>query len=123
MLFLAYTGAVYYYCDPVGDRNKATTEALAGLETWQKYNCQSCHQVYGLGGYLGPDLTNAASAKNPDYLRTFIRYGSGRMPNLHLHDKEVEDIIAFLNWVDKSGRSKVPDSAVEWTGNYKLSQR
>lgn len=94
------------------------------MHTWQEKNCQSCHQLYGLGGYMGPDLTNIASekGKGPGYMQSFIKYGTGKMPNLNLSDTEVANIIAYLSWVDKSGRSKVPPEAVHWTGSYNLSK-
>jgi nitric oxide reductase subunit C len=121
--FIIYTAFVYSYCDNKDNHNSTPgKEALAGWQTWQQKNCQSCHQVYGLGGYMGPDLTNVASepGKNATYLAVFMKYGTGKMPNFHLNDTEVNNLIAFLNWVDKSGRSRVPKDRVTWSGNYKL---
>jgi nitric oxide reductase subunit C len=78
--------------------------------------------MYGLGGYLGPDLTNLAgdSLKGEKYMYTFIKYGTGRMPNFNLNDSEVNNIVAFLTWVDRSGKNTVPGDKVTWTGNYNL---
>ena len=36
-------------------------EAITGKVLYQKYNCTACHQIYGLGGFLGPDLTIVVS--------------------------------------------------------------
>lgn len=90
------------------------------MEIWQSKNCQSCHQLYGLGGYMGPDLTNTAgdSSKSEKYMFTLIKYGTGKMPDFQLSDKEVNNVIAFLSWVDKSGKSKVSKESVHWTGTY-----
>ncbi len=73
---------------------------------------------------MGPDLTNVTSdsGKNKKYLQTFIRYGTGKMPNFNLSDSEVSNLIAFLYWVDKSGKSKVPKDCVTLTGNYSFSK-
>jgi nitric oxide reductase subunit C len=117
LAFGVYTLVVYRHCDT--GTEACPPAARRGWQVWQEKNCQGCHQLYGLGGYLGPDLTNTASQKGEDYMRTFIRYGTGRMPNLHLRDHEVEDVIAFLAWVDQSGHARVPDSAVSWWGSYK----
>lgn len=79
--------------------------------------------MYGLGGYLGPDLTNSVTAKGKPYLKTFIQYGTARMPNLKLNEIQVDEVIEFLSWVDSSGRSIVSKDAVQSSGNYKIQER
>ena len=121
VVFIVYTFMVYNYCDERNPNESIPDKhALAGWETWQAKNCQSCHQIYGLGGYLGPDLTNvtADTNKNEAYFRTFIKYGTGRMPNFHLNDSEINNVVSFLQWVNKSGESKVSKDKVTWSGNY-----
>jgi len=125
LLFAIYTAAVYKYGDDKKEKAAAPDSyAMAGWKTWQQNNCQSCHQIYGLGGYMGPDLTNVASepGKDKKYLRTFIKYGTGKMPNFNLSDSDVNNLIVFLSWVDKSGKSKVPGERVTLTGNYNFSK-
>lgn len=71
LLFSVYTALVYAY--GLGtNAEPADAAILAGLRTWQEQNCQSCHQLYGLGGYMGPDLTN-----------TFTVEGRSAHPHLH----------------------------------------
>lgn len=105
-----------------GRTEKPTEQALGGLSIWQQKNCQSCHQLYGLGGYMGPDLTNVISdsARGPMFARAFIQGGSLKMPNFNFTKEETDQLIAFLTWVDKSGHSIVPESKVTPLGNYKL---
>ena len=67
---------------------------------------------------MGPDLTNVASSRETNYLRTFIQYGSGRMPNFKLNEHQVADVVAFLEWIDKSGNGIVPEENVHWSGTY-----
>lgn len=103
-----------------------TPEAGKGKLVYQKYNCVACHQIYGLGGYMGPDLTNVMSAvgKGPDYARIFIQNGTARMPNFGLSAVEVEQIMAYLRYVDRTGVSPVTkfdinyDGTVNWKGNH-----
>jgi nitric oxide reductase subunit C len=121
LVFLSYTIWVYAYCDT--KIVKADNMVKAGWSTWQEKNCQSCHQLYGLGGYMGPDLTNTAGTKGAKYLKTFIKYGTGRMPDYHLSDTEIEGLVAFLFWVDKTGQSSVPQSAVHWSGSYVIDKK
>ncbi len=114
----AYTVFVYTRGDAGGDKIPSPS-ARAGMDVWQAKNCQSCHQLYGLGGYMGPDLTNVAS-KGDAYMRAFLEHGTSRMPNFHLSDTEVAQLTSFLQWVNQSGKSKVPADAVDWTGSYSI---
>lgn len=80
-------------------------KAAEGRLVWQKYNCQSCHQLYGLGGYLGPDLTNEYSkfAGSSDVLKAFFKGGFKQMPTYNLSKKEADLLIEFLKVTDASG--------------------
>lgn len=120
--FFVYSWVIYVYADKKNLEGKPDEVVLEGWHTWQSKNCQACHQLYGLGGYMGPDLTNIASAqgKGALYMEAFIRKGTGRMPDFHLNDSEINHLIRFLTWVDKSGKSRVPGSAVEWSGTYSI---
>jgi len=123
-VFTFYSGLVYRNCDEKLKAGMPNEHVLAGWNLWQKKNCQSCHQFYGLGGYLGPDLTNVISDnhKGAAYAKIMIQYGNTRMPNFKLTEQEVNDLVTFLSWVDKSGKNKISDSAIHWTGTYNLKE-
>ena len=78
-----------------------------GKELYQQYNCQSCHQLYGLGGYLGPDLTTAYSdaARGKNYIKAMLRSGGNRMPDFHFSGEEIEHLTAYLKYVDSTAAS------------------
>ncbi len=80
-------------------------QVVNGEVLWQKNNCTSCHQLYGLGGYMGPDLTNviSTSGKGSAYVRTFLNSGIKAMPKFNFTEKEKDDIVAFLTHVDGTG--------------------
>ena len=84
---------------------KLSKEAIMGQQLWQKNNCWSCHQVYGLGGYLGPDLTNIYSNPNKgsNYIKAFLNSGIKSMPKFNFSEKEKEAIITYLKHIDKTG--------------------
>ena len=86
-----------------------TEEAKKGKLLFQKYNCTACHQLYGLGGYMGPDLTNVISAerKGEMYAKAFLMSGTQRMPNFNLSESEVNSLVEYLKYVDKTGISPV----------------
>jgi len=73
-----------------------------GKKIFQQYNCIACHQLYGLGGYLGPELTTAYSDKNrgEQYMKIFLKAGGRLMPNFHFTDSEINDIISYLKYID-----------------------
>ncbi len=73
-----------------------------GSHLFQKYNCTACHQLYGLGGFLGPELTTAYSdpARGELFMTAFLKGGGQRMPNFHFKDEEIRSLIQFLKYVD-----------------------
>jgi nitric oxide reductase subunit C len=113
------------YAYSTKDVDKPSAAALAGFDIWQAKNCQACHQIYGLGGSMGPDLTNIISdtTKGGAYASAFIKVGSQKMPNFNFSDTDINKLIAFLTWVDKSGRSVVPADKVNAFGNYKVDNK
>lgn len=105
-------------------KNYNTIQSRKGKLLFQKKNCIACHQIYGLGGYMGPDLTNVISApgKGPVYIKAFLQNGTVRMPNFQLTESEKDEIVAFLTYADKTGVSPVKkfeinyDGTVNWKG-------
>ncbi len=56
-----------------------------GLAIWRRHNCQACHQVYGFGGFLGPDLTNRVTEETQDFeFLSLLKQGREKMPALDL---------------------------------------
>lgn len=82
--------------------------ALAGQQVWQARNCTSCHSLYGLGGHIGPDLTNAMTRVGEDGARAILHYGMGRMPPQVLTPEEAGQVIAYLRYVDSTGVYPTP---------------
>ncbi len=106
VLFIAYSSSIYLA--PYAEEKK-TRVPLAGdgQLVWQKYNCQACHQLYGLGGYLGPDLSNIYSSegKTEQYIKAFVKSGSAQMPAFELSAEEEQQLVSFLKAVDASGKA------------------
>lgn len=92
--------------------------AVNGENVWLKYNCNSCHQLYGLGGYLGPDLTNVYSAKGKGeiFIKAMVNSGIKVMPKFNLSDKEKDDLVQFLKEVDQTGYSPNTNATIEPNG-------
>ncbi len=122
LCFIGYSLAVYKNGDRNNKEGVPGSHELAGWNVWQEKNCQACHQLYGLGGYLGPDLTNvvSASGRTSAYLQAIVMHGTDHMPDFNLSQNEAADVTMFLSWVNSSGLSKVPAAGVHWTGTYNL---
>ena len=106
--FIWYSFSIYI--KPLSEKKSAAFNkkmASDGQLVWQNYNCQSCHQLYNLGGYLGPDLTNVISNphKGEKIVRALIKSGTKQMPAFSLSDNEMNSLIEFLKSTDASGNS------------------
>jgi len=101
--FLCYS--IYIYATLPASKETVSKESANGKLLWQKYNCNACHQVYGLGGFLGPDLTNSWTLKGPAFINAFLKNGTGIMPNFHLSDNEITAFLAYLKNIDASGKA------------------
>ncbi len=119
LLFITYTTIIYTTGDEKDNAQQFMTEdAQNGKLLFQEHNCVSCHQLYGLGGHMGPDLTNVISAagKGEVYAKAFIQSGTQRMPNFQLTEQEINALTAYLKYVDKTGISPVIHFKVEYNG-------
>jgi len=83
------------------------SKAQEGKKIYQQYNCASCHQLYGLGGYLGPELTTDYSnpERGPLLMRAFLENGGQRMPNFHFSKEQIDCIMSYLRYVDATAVS------------------
>jgi nitric oxide reductase subunit C len=106
LMFGSYTWYIYQQKNK-NESGLIQHQVEAGKAIWQQKNCVACHQLYGLGGFLGPDLTNVYSThgKGPAYIKAFVRGGTTVMPSFELDENEMDNLLAFLQHVDASGKS------------------
>ncbi len=114
--FIPYSVYVYTHGTEASNSAPMSGEARYGQQLFQKHNCIACHQFYGLGGYMGPDLTNVVSNRGSAYARAFLMSGTQRMPNFNLSASELDAMIAFLEFVDTTGRYPADEYQVNWFG-------
>ncbi|HTO15181.1 MAG TPA: cytochrome c [Edaphocola sp.] len=101
--FIFYS--VHLYQSSCHGKQSSSPLAQKGKMIWQQKNCVSCHQFYGLGGHLGPDLTNVYSKREPEFIKAFLRSGTVVMPNFNLNDQEIDALLAFFQYTDSTGIS------------------
>jgi len=117
LAFLAFSFSIYL--NPVGHNTGiGSFEVSQGRLAWQKHNCHTCHQLYGLGGYLGPDLTNVygAPGKGEPLIRAMLKTGSAQMPAFELTETETDHLLAFLKETDAQGSADPRDFTIQRTG-------
>lgn len=117
LVFAYISYSVFVFTKGTETKSGMSPEAHAGKNIFQEKNCIACHQIYGLGGYMGPDLTNVISVKGEIYTRSFIENGTAKMPDFNLQDEEINSLIAYLTFIDST--TVYPDSTIRltWYGN------
>ena len=116
VLFIFYSAYVYTMGTEAPHIEPISDEARRGQELFQQHNCIACHQFYGLGGYMGPDLTNVISKYGPAYAGAFLVTGTPRMPNFNLAVEEVDALVSFLAFVDTTGTYPPQNYEITWYG-------
>lgn len=88
--------------------DQLTDQSKHGKLLWEENNCMGCHTLMGEGAYYAPELTRVYSRKGPDYIRTVLNAKGGgwgprgrKMVEYDFTVQEVDDIIAFFEWMDK----------------------
>ncbi len=90
-----------------------SSNVTAGKHVWEQHICQDCHTLLGIGGYWAPELTKEAERRDASYLTSWLKDPPAAkpgttMPNQHLNDQQVRNVIAFLQWVDKINTNNWP---------------
>lgn len=110
LVFLGMTVDSHRQFDKLTNAQNLTPEVIGGKDVWHKYNCINCHTLFGEGAYYAPDLTKIAQQRGAPYLTAYMKdpasfYDEQKhrrlMPKQNLSDKEISDLISFLDWVSK----------------------
>jgi nitric oxide reductase subunit C len=90
------------------EMGRASPAVAAGAEVWRSENCIACHAIYGLGGHLGPDLTNTIARLGAAGAAAKVAAGGGRMPRFALTQEAAANLIAWLAYIDATGVYPLP---------------
>jgi nitric oxide reductase subunit C len=106
-LFLILTADMHRQVGALTHADQLSYEVVAGKKIFQKYNCNDCHTILGFGGYYAPDLTRVYSRRGDAYTHRVISEPNvvlansfRKMPNNHLPQAEIDQLVAFFKWVD-----------------------
>jgi len=95
-----------------------TEQVVRGKNLWDSSNCMGCHTLLGEGAYYAPELTRVYERRGPDFMRAMLRDpeamypGQRRMVNYHFTAEQIDDLVAFLQWIgtmDLNGFPPKPD--------------
>lgn len=114
LLFLALTFHTEKELPKRDNRDNLTPAVIAGKKIWETRNCIGCHTLLGEGAYFAPELGNVYVRRGPDFIKAWIQAqptgtpGRRQMPQFHLSDKELDDLVAFLKYTSEINSAKWP---------------
>lgn len=88
--------------------SRPSPAVATGVEAWRSENCIACHSIYGLGGHIGPDLTNTISRLGAEGVAAKIYAGGGAMPPFALLEEATANLVAWLSYIDETGVYPLP---------------
>ena len=97
-------------------RENLTDSVIRGKKVWEKNDCVGCHTILGEGAYYAPELGNVYARRGGEFIKIWIQSrpvegtpGARRqMPQFHLTDQELDDMVAFLKWTSEVNTNKWP---------------
>ena len=126
LVFLGLTVDTHRQIPKLTNEASNTPEVIAGKHVWHRKDCINCHTLLGEGAYYAPDLTKITQQRGSAYLSAFLKdptkfYSEERdrriMPNMNLSDQEIQQVIAFLDWVSKINTQGWPPRPITVSGS------
>jgi nitric oxide reductase subunit C len=114
---LVFIGLAFHSRGEIPKRSNqaAITPAVErGKTIWETRNCIGCHTLLGEGAYFAPELGNVVPRRGGDFVKAWIKAqptntpGRRQMPQFHLTDQQLDDLVQFLDWTSKINTEKWP---------------
>jgi nitric oxide reductase subunit C len=114
--FVALTAHSHFYMRTTSTDAARLTESVArGKQVWETHACINCHTILGEGAYFAPELGNVwdryGGNEDPEAARAALVawmqsqpsgvVGRRQMPQFHLNEQDLNDLIDFLEWTSK----------------------
>src|SRR5574343_201616 len=106
---LLFAAIVFHSERQIPQRSNAqaiTPQVVAGKKVWATRNCIGCHTLLGEGAYFAPELGNVYKRRGPDFIKAWMQAqptgapGRRQMPQFHLNEQQLEDLVQFLKWTN-----------------------
>lgn len=114
LLFLALTFDTNRALPKRDNSQNLTPSVERGKKLWEVNNCIGCHTLMGEGAYFAPELGNVYKRRGPEFIKVWIQSqptgapGRRQMPNFHLTDEELDDLVNFLKYASEINTAKWP---------------
>jgi len=114
LLFIALTVDTTYALPKRDNSQNLTSSVERGKKVWEVNNCIGCHTLLGEGAYFAPELGNVYVRRGPEFIKAWIKAqptgapGRRQMPNFHLTDEELDDLVNFLKYTSEINTNKWP---------------
>lgn len=100
---------------PHRSNEAALTPAVErGKVIWETRNCIGCHTLLGEDAYFAPELGNVVPRRGPEFVKAWMKAqptgapGRRQMPQFHLNEQQLDDLVQFLDWSSKINTEKWP---------------
>ena len=107
VIFVGLTAHSHYYMRTVStDETKLTESVARGKRIWERNSCINCHTLLGEGAYFAPELGNVYKRRGGDFIKAWMKAqptgapGRRQMPQFHLNDQQLDDLVEFLKWTN-----------------------
>lgn len=124
LVFVLLVGDSFRQARSIEQANPVSASVAAGKRVFERKACFDCHTLFGEGARFAPEIGKVwlkyGGATDPDGARAglktwFAAQPTGiddrhQMPNLHLTDKELDDVIDFLRWTSAVDTQNWPPS-------------
>jgi nitric oxide reductase subunit C len=114
---LLFAALIFHTEQRIPERSKSaaiTPAVVRGKHIWETNNCIGCHTLLGEGAYFAPELGNVYTRRGPEFIKAWIKSqptgtpGRRQMPNFHLNDQQLDDMVEFLKWTNGVDTEKWP---------------
>ena len=119
---LVFVGLVFHTETTLPERTNeaAMTEAVVrGKKVWEVNQCIGCHSLLGEGAYFAPELGNVYKRRGGDesgaaFIKAWMKAqptgapGRRQMPQFHLSEQQLDDLVEFLKWTSQINTEKWP---------------
>ena len=105
---------------PKRSNQAALTPAVErGKLLWETRNCIGCHTLLGEGAYFAPELGNVYVRRGgkdggAEFIKAWMKAqptqapGRRQMPQFHLSEQQLDDLVEFLKWTSRVDTAKWP---------------